>query len=106
MPWSRVIDPRFGHVVNQGLAGFHVAANADVGSVREHQLDKPDTYITPVGAKSIGELGIASTAAANRKRGASRHRDPRPGPLDHPRQAPVTRAVSGSARPAYHSPIA
>jgi xanthine dehydrogenase YagR molybdenum-binding subunit len=59
-----VIDPRFGHVVNQDLAGYHIAANADVGSVEVHCLDEQDTYFSPIGAKGIGEIGIVGTAAA------------------------------------------
>jgi xanthine dehydrogenase YagR molybdenum-binding subunit len=59
-----VIDPRFGHVVNQDLAGYHIAANADVGSVEAHWLDEPDTYFNQIGAKGIGEIGIIGTAAA------------------------------------------
>jgi xanthine dehydrogenase YagR molybdenum-binding subunit len=59
-----VIDPRFGHVVNQDLAGYHIAANADVGSVEVHWMDEPDMYFNPMGAKGIGELGIVGTAAA------------------------------------------
>jgi xanthine dehydrogenase YagR molybdenum-binding subunit len=59
-----VVDPRFGHVVNQDLAGYHIAANADVGSVEVHWLDEQDTYFNPMGAKGIGEIGIVGTAAA------------------------------------------
>jgi xanthine dehydrogenase YagR molybdenum-binding subunit len=59
-----VIDPRFGHVVNQDLAGYHIAANADVGSVEVHWLDEPDTYFNQIGAKGIGEIGIVGTPAA------------------------------------------
>jgi xanthine dehydrogenase YagR molybdenum-binding subunit len=59
-----VIDPRFGHVVNQDLAGYHIAANAGVGSVEVHWLDEPDTFFNDFGAKGIGEIGIVGTAAA------------------------------------------
>ncbi|HEX8005234.1 MAG TPA: xanthine dehydrogenase family protein molybdopterin-binding subunit [Trebonia sp.] len=59
-----VIDPRFGHVINQDLATYHVAANADVDSVEVYWLDEPDTHFGPTGAKGIGEIGIVSTAAA------------------------------------------
>ncbi len=27
-------------------------------------LDEPDTYVTPMGAKGLGEVGIVGTAAA------------------------------------------
>jgi xanthine dehydrogenase YagR molybdenum-binding subunit len=59
-----VIDPRFGHFVNQDLAGYHIAANADVPSIEAHWLDEPDTYFGPIGAKGIGEIGIVGTPAA------------------------------------------
>jgi xanthine dehydrogenase YagR molybdenum-binding subunit len=59
-----VIDPRFGHVINQDLASYHVAANGDVGSIEVHWLEEPDTHFGPTGAKGIGEIGIVGTAAA------------------------------------------
>ena len=59
-----VVDPRFGHVVNQDFAGYHISANADVGSVEVHWLDEADPYTNPMGSKGIGELGIVGTAAA------------------------------------------
>lgn len=59
-----VIDPRFGHVVNQDLANYHIAANADVGSIEVHWLDHPDTYFDRIGAKGVGEIGIVGTPAA------------------------------------------
>jgi len=52
-----VLDPRFGHVVNQDLAGYHIAANADVGSVEVHWLDEQDTYFNPIGAHPSARLG-------------------------------------------------
>ncbi|MEV4113260.1 xanthine dehydrogenase family protein molybdopterin-binding subunit [Nonomuraea sp. NPDC049695] len=59
-----VVDPRFGHVVNNDLAGYHVAANADVGAVEVGFVGEPDLYINPMGSKGIGEVGIVGTAAA------------------------------------------
>jgi xanthine dehydrogenase YagR molybdenum-binding subunit len=59
-----VVDPRFGHVVNQDLASYHIATNADVGSIEVHWLDEQDNYFDPIGAKGIGEIGIVGTAAA------------------------------------------
>jgi xanthine dehydrogenase YagR molybdenum-binding subunit len=59
-----VLDPRFGHVANQDLATYHIAANADVGSVEVHWLDEEDLHVNPTGSKGIGELGIVGTAAA------------------------------------------
>ena len=59
-----VRDNRFGHIVNNDLAGYHIAANADVGSIEVHWLDEEDPYANPMGCKGIGELGIVGTAAA------------------------------------------
>jgi xanthine dehydrogenase YagR molybdenum-binding subunit len=59
-----VTDPRFGHVVNHDLAQYHIASNADVGSVEVHWLDEYDPYVNPMGAKGLGEVGIVGTAAA------------------------------------------
>jgi xanthine dehydrogenase YagR molybdenum-binding subunit len=59
-----VLDPRFGHVVNQDFATYHIAANADVDSVEVAWLDEVDCHVNPMGAKGIGELGIVGTAAA------------------------------------------
>jgi xanthine dehydrogenase YagR molybdenum-binding subunit len=59
-----VMDPRFGDYVNHDLAGYHVAACADVGNVEAHWLDEEDSNLNPMGAKGIGEIGIVGTAAA------------------------------------------
>ncbi|WP_249188174.1 xanthine dehydrogenase family protein molybdopterin-binding subunit [Nocardiopsis sp. MG754419] len=59
-----VVDPRFGHVVNGDLAGYHVAANADVGRVEAEWLDEVDPHVNALGAAGVGEIGIVGTAAA------------------------------------------
>jgi xanthine dehydrogenase YagR molybdenum-binding subunit len=59
-----VLDPRFGHVVNHDFAEYHIAANADVGSVEAYWVDEDDPYVNPMGAKGVGEIGIVGTAAA------------------------------------------
>lgn len=57
-------DPRFGHVVTQDLATYHVAAHADVRGVEAHWLDEEDHLASPMGSRGIGEIGIVGTAAA------------------------------------------
>ncbi|MGJ6962723.1 xanthine dehydrogenase family protein molybdopterin-binding subunit [Streptosporangium sp. G11] len=57
-------DPRFGDFVNHDLAGYHIAANADVRGIEAHWIDEQDDELNPVGAKGIGEVGIVGTAAA------------------------------------------
>ncbi len=59
-----VLDPRFGHIVNHDLAGYHIATNADVGTIEAHWLDEHDPHVNPLGVKGIGEIGIVGTAAA------------------------------------------
>ncbi|HKT01442.1 MAG TPA: xanthine dehydrogenase family protein molybdopterin-binding subunit [Rugosimonospora sp.] len=59
-----VRDPRFGHVVNHDLAGYHIASNADVGAVEAYCLDACDPYTNPLGTKGVGEVGVVGTAAA------------------------------------------
>lgn len=57
-------DPRFGHVVTQDLASYHVASHADVHDLRAEWLDDVDELSTPMGSRGIGEIGIVGTAAA------------------------------------------
>jgi xanthine dehydrogenase YagR molybdenum-binding subunit len=59
-----VIDPRFGDYVNHDFAEYHIATNADVGTVEVAWLDEEDPYYDPLGSKGIGEIGICGTAAA------------------------------------------
>jgi xanthine dehydrogenase YagR molybdenum-binding subunit len=57
-------DPRFGHLVTQDLATYHVAAHADVRDVEVEWLDEADQVATPMGSRGIGEIGIVGTPAA------------------------------------------
>jgi len=57
-------DPRFGHVVTQDLATYHVASHADVRGVDAEWLDEVDHLATPMGSRGIGEIGIVGTPAA------------------------------------------
>ena len=59
-----VRDPRFGHVVTQDLATYHVASHADVRGIEVEWLEEEDTRFTPMGSRGIGEIGIVGTAAA------------------------------------------
>jgi xanthine dehydrogenase YagR molybdenum-binding subunit len=59
-----VLDPRFGDYVNHDFADYHIATNADTGSVEVHWIDEHDPHVNPMGAKGIGEVGIVGTAAA------------------------------------------
>jgi xanthine dehydrogenase YagR molybdenum-binding subunit len=58
------LDPRFGHVVNADLAGYHIASHADVPDIQAQWIDEFDPTFGPTGAKGIGELGIVGVPAA------------------------------------------
>ncbi len=57
-------DPRNGAPINSNLADYIVAANADVPSLEVHFVEFPDTNLNPLGARGIGEIGLAGMAAA------------------------------------------
>ncbi len=57
-------DPRNGAPINSNLADYVVAVNADVPQLEVHFLDYPDTEINALGARGIGEIGLAGIAAA------------------------------------------
>src|SRR5260221_231735 len=59
-----VLDPRFGDYVNHDFAEYHIATNADVGTIDVTWIDEEDLHVNPMGSKGIGELGIVGTAAA------------------------------------------
>lgn len=59
-----VMDPRFGDYVNHDFAEYHIATNADVGTVEIQWIDEVDPYVNLVGAKGIGEISFVGTAAA------------------------------------------
>lgn len=58
------LDPRYGHVVNRDLAGYHIAAHADVPDIQARWIEHPDFAFGPTGAKGIGEIGIVGVPAA------------------------------------------
>lgn len=59
-----VLDPHSGDYVNRDLASYHIATNADVGTIEAFWIDEDDPHLNPMGAKGIGEIGIVGTAAA------------------------------------------
>jgi xanthine dehydrogenase YagR molybdenum-binding subunit len=58
-----VRDAASGGYVNADLAGYHVAAHADVPHIEADWVDDHDPE-DPVGIKGIGEIGIVGVAAA------------------------------------------
>jgi len=59
-----VYDPRFGVPINNNLADYIVATNADAPQIDVTFLDYPDKVINPLGARGVGEIGLAGIAAA------------------------------------------
>jgi xanthine dehydrogenase YagR molybdenum-binding subunit len=57
-------DRRTGAPINSNLADYVLAVNADVPPIDVHFLDFPDMEINALGARGIGEIGLAGIAAA------------------------------------------
>jgi xanthine dehydrogenase YagR molybdenum-binding subunit len=57
-------DPQNGAPINSNLADYIVAVNADSPPIEVHFLDYPDKEINELGARGIGEIGLAGFAAA------------------------------------------
>jgi len=57
-------DPQNGAPINSNLADYVMAVNADVPLMDVHFLDYPDKEINELGARGIGEIGLAGMAAA------------------------------------------
>ena len=57
-------DPQNGAPINSNLADYMMAVNADVPPIDVHFLDFPDKEINELGARGIGEIGLAGIAAA------------------------------------------
>jgi xanthine dehydrogenase YagR molybdenum-binding subunit len=58
------VDLRYGSFINQDLASYHVAVNADVGAIDAILLDEAESHGSPLGSKGLGELGICGAGAA------------------------------------------
>jgi xanthine dehydrogenase YagR molybdenum-binding subunit len=59
-----VYDPRFGAPINNNLADYIVATNADAPEIDVTFLDHPDKVINPLGVRGVGEIGLAGIASA------------------------------------------
>jgi len=57
-------DPQSGAPINSNLADYVMAVNADAPPIDVHFLDYPDYAINVLGARGIGEIGLAGFAAA------------------------------------------
>ena len=59
-----VYDPRFGAPINNNLADYIVATNADSPEIDVTFLDYPDKVLNSLGARGVGEIGLAGIAPA------------------------------------------
>ncbi|XDA98835.1 xanthine dehydrogenase family protein molybdopterin-binding subunit [Sulfitobacter sp. LCG007] len=59
-----VQDQRYGQIVNNDLAEYHVPVNLDVPQIEVLFVEERDPYANPMQAKGIGELGICGAAAS------------------------------------------
>lgn len=59
-----VYDPQNGAPINSNLADYMVTVNADAPPIDVYFLDYPDKEINELGARGIGEIGLAGIAAA------------------------------------------
>jgi xanthine dehydrogenase YagR molybdenum-binding subunit len=57
-------DPQNGAPINSNLADYVMTVNADAPPIEVHFLDYPDKEINEIGARGIGEIGLAGIAAA------------------------------------------
>ena len=56
-----VLDPHFGDYVNHDLAEYHIATNADVGTIDVSWIDEDDPHVNPMGAKGIANAVYNAT---------------------------------------------
>ena len=59
-----IYDPRSGAPINNNLADYVVPVNADTPEIDVTFLDYPDYKLNPLGARGVGEIGLAGVAAA------------------------------------------
>lgn len=59
-----VRDKRFGHIVTQDLATYHISSHADIPEIDAIWLDSVDEHSNPMGSRGAGEIGIVGSAAA------------------------------------------
>jgi xanthine dehydrogenase YagR molybdenum-binding subunit len=59
-----VRDHRFGHIVTQDFANYHISSHADIPEIEAIALDDLDEHANPMGSRGAGEIGIVGAAAA------------------------------------------
>lgn len=59
-----VIDHRFGRIINNNFADYHVPVHADCPHIEPLFVNKPDPVINPMGSKGMGEIALIGFAAS------------------------------------------
>lgn len=57
-------DPRYGGFLNNDLAEYVIAVNADIGEIDVGFVDEPDPLFNGLGLKSLGEVAMVGASAA------------------------------------------
>src|SRR5438105_13666962 len=52
-----VLDPRFGDYVNHDFAEYHIATNADVGTIEVAWIEEEDPHVNPISREGAGGPG-------------------------------------------------
>ena len=55
----RLIDHRFGRIMNADFAEYHVPVNADVHDIEVIFVDEPDEQINPMGIKGLARSALS-----------------------------------------------
>jgi xanthine dehydrogenase YagR molybdenum-binding subunit len=58
------IDHRYGRIINNNLADYHLPVHADVPHTEVLFVNKPDPIINPMGSKGMGEIALIGFAPA------------------------------------------
>ncbi len=58
------IDERWGRVITDDLADYHLPVHADIPAFESHFVEEIEPENNPIGTKGIGEIGITGAAAA------------------------------------------
>ena len=59
-----VYDPNRGRIVTKDLANYLVPVHADIPDIHIEFINEPDPYISPIGSRGLGEIGITGITAA------------------------------------------
>lgn len=59
-----LLDERYARYVNSNLSEYHVPVNADIPEIAIELIPEKDEFVSPLGAKGAGEIGITGSPAA------------------------------------------